>query len=169
MKFQFFTVSAFAPEQGQEALNRFCGRHRVVSVDKQFVGQGLDSAWSVCVTYLEGPAELSNKGRVKGQRRETIDYREVLTPHDFAVYAGLRSLRKELARQEGVPAYALFTNEQLAEIVKGRLVSLNALGKIDGVGKARLEKYGDIFIEELKRLLASVPEDADETNPDNAG
>ncbi len=83
MKFRFFNVSAFAPEQGQEALNRFCGQHRVVSVEKQFVGQGLESAWSICVTYLEGAAEQPHKEKGRGQKRATIDYREVLDAHDL--------------------------------------------------------------------------------------
>ena len=50
MKYHFFTIAAQTPEPDQEALNQFCGQHRVVSVEKQFVAQGLDSFWSICVT-----------------------------------------------------------------------------------------------------------------------
>ncbi len=46
MKFQFFSIAAIAPENGQERLNAFCGKHRVVSVDKQLIVQGNDSFWS---------------------------------------------------------------------------------------------------------------------------
>ena len=41
--------------------------------------------------------------------------------------------------------YALFTNEQLAEMVTRRTTTIAALGEIDGVGKARIEKYGKYF------------------------
>ncbi|MBP9803395.1 MAG: HRDC domain-containing protein [Candidatus Accumulibacter sp.] len=50
-----------------------------------------------------------------------------------------------MAEQEGVPMYALFTNEQLAEMVTRRTTTIAALGEIDGVGKARIEKYGKYF------------------------
>jgi superfamily II DNA helicase RecQ len=57
----------------------------------------------------------------------------------------LRTLRKTLADQEGVPAYALFTKEQLADMVRRPVLSLEGLAGIDGVGQARVEKYGDAF------------------------
>lgn len=36
----------------------------------------------------------------------------------------------------------MFTNEQLAEVAKARCTTPGDLGKIDGIGPARLEKYG---------------------------
>lgn len=42
---------------------------------------------------------------------ERIDYKDVLSERDFALYAQLRNLRKFLSEQEGVPTYALFTND----------------------------------------------------------
>ena len=53
-------------------------------------------------------------------RRGKVDFKEVLSDPEFAVFARLRALRKERADAEGVPAYALFTNEQLAEMVQRR-------------------------------------------------
>jgi hypothetical protein len=103
MKYHFFTIAAKTPEAGQETLNMFCGQQRVVSVEKYFVAQGLDSFWSICVTTIDG-----SEKSVSGGKRDRIDYKEILSEQDFAVYAELRNLRKALAEQEGVPAYALF-------------------------------------------------------------
>jgi superfamily II DNA helicase RecQ len=150
MKFHFFTVAAQTPESGQEALNLFCGQQRVVSVEKHFVAQGLDSFWTICVTTIAG-----SEKQVSGGKRDRIDYKETLSEQDFAVYAELRNLRKVLAEQEGVPAYALFTNEQLAEMVTRRVATLTALGDIDGIGKSRLEKYGEMFLRLLKTALSA--------------
>jgi superfamily II DNA helicase RecQ len=147
MKFHFFTISAQAPESGQEVLNLFCGQQRVVSVEKHFVAQGQDSFWSICVTTIDTAKS------VLGGKRDRIDYKETLSEQDFAVYAELRNLRKALAEQEGVPAYALFTNEQLAEMVTRRVATLAALGDIDGIGKARLKKYGEMFLKQIKMVL----------------
>jgi len=165
MKFQFFTVSALAPEQGQERLNQFCGRHRVVAVEKQLITQGSNSFWSVCVSYVEGAGEQAGKPLKDNAKRGRIDYKEALSEPDFAIYAQLRNLRKILAEQEGVPVYALFSNEQLAEMVTHRMISLSALAEIEGVGKARLDKYGASFIAELNRLFTSTPIATDEMLP----
>ncbi|MBI4754199.1 MAG: HRDC domain-containing protein [Betaproteobacteria bacterium] len=65
------------------------------------------------IAWIEGRAPVQGQ---PGGKRERIDYREVLNEQDFAVFADLRRLRKGLAEQDGVPAYALFTNEQLVAL-----------------------------------------------------
>lgn len=79
-----------------------------------------------------------------------VDYKEVLSPEDFVTFARLRDIRKELAKTEQVPAYAIFTNEQLAAIAKALPVSASALSQIGGVGENRVEKYGTQFLKLLK-------------------
>ena len=141
MKYRFFSIPATAPEKAQEAFNRFCTQQRVVSVDKQFVANSEHSYWAICVCYLDG-----QDGGPISTRKSKIDYRDVLNEQDFALFAKLRDLRKTLAEQEGVSAYALFTNEQLARMVQQRVTSKAALAEIEGVGASRLEKYGDAFL-----------------------
>lgn len=151
MKYRFFMVPAHAPEAAQEELNRFCGGQRIVSVDKQFVQDADRSYWAFCVGYLDGP-EGAPKAATKGK----VDYREVLNEQDFAVFAKLRALRKELADGEGIPAYAVLTNEQLAELVQRRVHSAAALRDIAGVGDARVEKYGESFLRLLREAFATA-------------
>lgn len=150
MKHRFFHISALYPQTGESELNDFCARHRVASIDKSLVADGTNSYWSFCVGYHDGAEKLpvGRKGR--------IDYREVLNEADFAVFARLRTLRKELAEREGVPAYALFTNEQLAEIVTKRVASLANLQAIDGIGEGKVKKYGEAFLAELKKGLTEI-------------
>ena len=121
-----------------EEVNTFLRAHRILSVDRHFVQDGANSVWAICVSYLDD----ANRPLAVGAKRPKVDYREVLSEADFAVYAKLRNLRKELAEGEGVPAYALFTNEQLAEMVQRRVHSLTAMKEIEGVGDAKIEKYG---------------------------
>jgi len=149
MKYHFFSIHAQNPEAGQETLNAFCGQHRVITVEKHFVAQGDNSFWSVCVSVLDS-AEKANS---TNNKRASVDYRDILSEQDFAVYVELRNLRKTLAEQEGVPAYALFTNEQLAEMVTRRTLTQTDLASIEGIGKARLEKYGEVFLNLLKTLI----------------
>ncbi len=88
-----------------------------------------------------------------------VDYKEVLSAEDFAVFSKLRDLRKALAEKEAIPAYSIFTNEQLAAMVTGKVESQAALAKIEGIGAARIEKYGAAFLTVLKNVArASGPE-----------
>lgn len=149
MRFRFFTIPAFDPNAAQDALNAFCAQRSIVASDRHFVDRGVDSFWAVCLSWVEGAAPaFPPQGK-----RERVDYREVLGEADFAVYSELRRLRKQLAEREGVPAYAIFTNEQLAAMVQRRVVSAQALGAIEGVGEARVDKFGEVFLATLARLL----------------
>lgn len=82
----------------------------------------------------------------------------MLNEQDFAVYAKLRALRKELAEKEGIPAYAVLTNEQMAEMVQRRVQTKAALREIAGIGDARIDKYGESFLQLLREAApAPVP------------
>ena len=63
-------------------------------------------------------------------KRGKVDFRDILTDAEFAVFARLRAARKERADADGIPAYAVFTNEQLAEMVQKRITSATALRDI---------------------------------------
>ncbi len=126
--------------QGElEACNRFLSTVRVLTVQKEFVAAGDYSFWSVLVEYMEQCQPE------KKTRKKQVDYKEVLSPADFAVFNRLRTARKEISDREGVPVYTVFTNEQLAEIVTRGITTPNGLTTIDGVGKNRVEKYAVIL------------------------
>lgn len=153
MKMQFFLIPIRDPHDATDELNAFLSSHRVVHTERQFVADGANSLWSICVSYVEGDGRPGASDR----RQRKVDYREVLPEADFAVFVKLRTLRKELADREGVPAYALFTNEQLAEMVQKRVVSLAGLSEIGGVGNARVEKYGAAFLLVLQESVPLLP------------
>ncbi|MGL2994683.1 DNA helicase RecQ, partial [Flavobacterium sp. TSSA_36] len=58
----------------------------------------------------------------------------------------LRKLRSELAKKEEVPAYVIFNDATLKQFENERPMSETEFLAIDGVGKVKLEKYGDQFI-----------------------
>jgi hypothetical protein len=88
-------------EESQE-LNRFLSTNRVLLVERHFVSDGSRSAWAVCVSYLD------RGGRPGPEQGKRVDYREVLSEADFAVFVKLRNLRKSMSEKEGLPAYTLF-------------------------------------------------------------
>lgn len=63
-----------------------------------------------------------------------------------SLFEKLRKLRYEISKEESVPAYVIFSDAALRQMETKRPMSDDELIAIDGVGKAKLEKYGDAFI-----------------------
>ena len=77
---------------------------------------------------------------------QRIDYREVLNPVEYALFDKLRQLRKDIAEKSGIPVYAVFTNDQLAAMVKKPPQAVKDLLAIAGIGEAKVKQYGDAFV-----------------------
>lgn len=146
MHYQFFTIRAIDPAEGSGQLNAFLASNSVLAVERQFVADGANSFWSVCVSTA--PQEVSAS---KARSKRGVDYREVLSPNHFAIYARLRTLRNKLAEEQGTPAYAIFTNEQLAAMAQLNEFTLQAFSAIEGIGEKRLSLYGPAFLAELRQ------------------
>ena len=62
----------------------------------------------------------------------------------------LKSVRMQLAREQGVPPYIIFHDSTLIEMQAKRPQTLAELATISGVGQRKLERYGEIFLAALK-------------------
>jgi superfamily II DNA helicase RecQ len=145
IQLKFFIVPVREIEAAETQINRFLRSVRVVHLHREFVAQGDNSFWSLAVEYLtDGDRPAHEKG--SGAGRSRIDYREVLPPEEFAVFVKLREWRKQQAAKEAVPVYTIFTNVQLAAIAENKISTRAGLKQIDGIGEARIEKYGDAVI-----------------------
>ena len=144
MKLQYaaFLLPLYAGSSEQDELNRFLRGHRIVQTRKELVTANGASQWAVIVEYLDSP-EKSAGDSVKGK----IDYKEVLSGGDFILFSKLRETRKKLAEENGLPVYAVCTNEQLAEIAKRRPKSLAECMQIDGIGQSKADKYVPALLE----------------------
>jgi superfamily II DNA helicase RecQ len=154
MQMRFFSVPALDPASAEAELNRLLAAGRVAGLERQFVAAGAASFWAVCVSLADGPGPLP--AALKAGAGRKLDYREVLSEADFAVFARLRDLRKTLAEAEGVPPYAVFTNEQLAALVTGRVHSVEAMARIEGIGPARVERYASAFLPVLREATIAA-------------
>ncbi|CAM3029605.1 DNA helicase RecQ [Flavobacterium frigoris] len=66
-----------------------------------------------------------------------------------SLFETLRKLRYEISKEESVPAYVIFSDAALRQMETIRPMSDDEFITIDGVGKAKLEKYGDAFIKAI--------------------
>jgi ATP-dependent DNA helicase RecQ len=61
----------------------------------------------------------------------------------------LRDLRSRLSQEKAVPAYVILTNRTIAAIVAAAPRTLEELGRVPGIGPAKLTSYGEAILEAL--------------------
>ena len=134
----------------EEEMNKFLRSHRVVTVHRELAQTQAGTFWCFCVEYLDQQVKQTTALPPFPKKGERVDYKEVLSESDFAVFSKIRELRKELAMADSVPVYTVCTNEHLSQMVLNRCTSVSALQQISGFGEAKLQKYGRQFLEVLK-------------------
>ena len=80
--------------------------------------------------------------RRKTRRRGATE----LTDAGRGLFDALRAKRMEIARAQGVPPYVIFHDKTLAEMASLKPSSRADLAEVSGVGAAKLERYGDVFL-----------------------
>jgi superfamily II DNA helicase RecQ len=126
-------------------MNTFLRSHRIYHVEKQFLAVPNEERWSFCIEY-------DGQNQAKGQQK--IDYKEVLSEKEFAVFSKLRDIRKHVAAEENIPLYAVFTNEHLAVMVKNRIATVQQMRDLNGVGESKITNYADRFTDFLQTVFS---------------
>jgi len=106
--------------------------------------------------WLRRDAEVISTRKVsKAERgaRAKDAYAEVV---DDPLWLAMKAKRMELAREQGVPPYVIFHDSTLLEILNRKPESLTEMSQIAGVGQAKLERYGDAFLEVLEDVANGV-------------
>lgn len=75
---------------------------------------------------------------------------ESLDEAQRAHFERIRAWRAKTAQAEGVPPYVILTNRQLVEVVKQRPDSRTALGRVDGLGNKKLDRYATALLALLR-------------------
>jgi len=105
-------------------------------------------------------AAASGGGRKRAAALDalTADVQQ-LDPATEALYETLRARRKELADEQGVPPYVIFHDRTLAAMALHRPTDDEAFLRLSGVGQAKLERYGAVFMELVRQAeQGGVPE-----------
>jgi ATP-dependent DNA helicase RecQ len=156
-------------------------RHRHESLSVFGIGAGLEPhAWRSLIRQLVvrgrlrvdherfGALALTDASRPLLRGEETLRVREdakELAPRrkpraavlgdvadgDRELWEALRECRRRLATERNLPPYVIFHDATLREMLAERPADRDALLRISGVGQAKLERYGDQFLEVLRR------------------
>jgi superfamily II DNA helicase RecQ len=146
MQIKIFTIPAMDAQGMTEEMNAFLRGVRVLEIKKELVRLDDGTFWSFCITYL--PVNPFPRENVVGggvNRKEKVDYKQILPEDVFVRFERMRRIRKQLADAEAIPAYAVFTDSELAEIAKSDSLTTSSLKSVPGVGTKKVEKYGADF------------------------
>lgn len=96
----------------------------------------------------ERQLELRKVAKQSSTARRSRKQLEQIAEGDRPLWEKLRALRKSLS--EGKPAYIVFSDSTLVDMVEQKPTSLEAMSSVSGVGQHKLEKYGQAFVELIK-------------------
>jgi len=94
---------------------------------------------------------LQAKTKVKKTRFDEKSWENV----DSGLFESLRSLRRQLATERGVPAYVLFSDATLRDMARMRPGSSDSLLNIRGVGERRLADLGQRFLDQISSYCSA--------------
>ncbi|WP_435139560.1 DNA helicase RecQ [Formosa sp. A9] len=77
------------------------------------------------------------------------------TKTEDSLFERLRKLRYNIAKEEDIPAYLIFSDKTLIEMERVRPMSLMELMDVSGVGQHKAEVYGDEFIAEILNFMGA--------------
>ena len=136
-----------------------CRHHEIL----RYFNENMESCRTSCDVCTEiGVAQLATDGistlapvrRVLSSPKSVESGAQAETPEQEEFFQRLRTLRKDIADGENVPAYIVFPDKVLREMVVQRPENQEEFLNLSGVGPAKLEKYGDAF-------LAAIQADVD--------
>lgn len=90
---------------------------------------------------------------VKEEREEKVINQNTLNNTGMDLFAKLRALRYQLAKEEKVPPYLIFSDKTLTDMCKKCPVTKEEMLQVTGVGEAKQDKYGGFFIQEIKTFF----------------
>ena len=105
-----------------------------------------DAARAIFKKEIQVRVREEAKRRTKEERRATRGAKrgaqQGFAGADAILFEALRNWRRETAAALGAPPYVVFHDATLAEIVRAKPSSLDALSKVAGVGEAKLKRHG---------------------------
>ncbi|HOY21546.1 MAG TPA: DNA helicase RecQ [Cellvibrio sp.] len=121
----------------------------LLDVDAQaYGGLKLNDA---CRAILRGEEKIQLRRELKASATAVARKQGVVVDaEDQSLWNALRSCRKRLAEEHGVPPYVIFHDATLREMLEFRPTTESELLSITGVGQSKLERFGDEFLEVIR-------------------
>ena len=147
MQVKIFNVPIDDSGEMLSELNKFLSVNRVLEVISQFYMNDNSACWCFCVKYIQSivPTQPQQVNKIK------TDYKQVLSETEFAVFSKLRECRKAMATEDGIPAFAIFTDEELAGMARLQEITTSSMKSVTGIGDKKTARYGDRMMTLMKK------------------
>jgi superfamily II DNA helicase RecQ len=150
----------------QRAINAFMETVTVKSTATQFVN-GSPDFWSILIFYENNEDQKPKKAKTKepvnkeepipdqeqslpveatkpGKTAKPVEYDDTpLTEEENQILLALKTWRKDKANELQQPEFMVFNNATLQGLAKAKPRKVTELGKVKGIGEAKITRYGD--------------------------
>lgn len=104
-------------------------------------------------TYEEKEPDKKKKIQKTVRKRST----DALTSAGYDLFEILRKLRLEIAKEESMPPYIIFSDKTLIDMCVKKPSDEEEMLNVSGVGANKLKKYGQRFLEEIQKFCTERP------------
>ena len=104
-------------------------------------------------TYEEKEPDKKKKVQKTVRKRST----DALTSAGYDLFEVLRKLRLEIAKEESMPPYIIFSDKTLIDMCVKKPSDEEEMLNVSGVGANKLKKYGQRFLEEIQKFCTERP------------
>ena len=104
-------------------------------------------------TYEEKEPDKKKKIQKTVRKRST----DALTSAGYDLFEVLRKLRLEIAKEESMPPYIIFSDKTLIDMCVKKPSDEEEMLNVSGVGANKLKKYGQRFLEEIQKFCTERP------------
>ncbi len=104
-------------------------------------------------TYEEKEPDKKKKVQKTVRKRST----DALTSAGYDLFEVLRKLRLEIAKEESMPPYIIFSDKTLIDMCVKKPSDEEEMLNVSGVGANKLKKYGQRFLEEIRKFCMERP------------
>ena len=104
-------------------------------------------------TYEEKEPDKKKKIQKAVRKRST----DALTSAGYDLFEILRKLRLEIAKEESMPPYIIFSDKTLIDMCVKKPSDEEEMLNVSGVGANKLKKYGQRFLEEIQKFCTERP------------
>ena len=140
MQIKLFTIPAGDSGQAADEMNRFLRGNKILEVENHLIQNENGAYWCFCVRYIEKAFTRTS------YTKSRVDYKQVLDDAAFKKFSRLREIRKKVAVNEGIPAFAVFTDEELAGLAKLDTITKDNMLSIKGIGDKKVARFSKYFI-----------------------
>lgn len=83
---------------------------------------------------------------------------DILNSRGLELFEQLRGLRTQIAREEGMPPYIIFSDKTLVDMCVKAPLDRERMLLVNGVGENKYQKYGERFLQKIREYTDGKPE-----------